>query len=171
MQIINSNIEDLPRIFELYKVATEFMISKNQVPWPKFSEDLIVDEISNLKQWKLVDNNKIACIWATTLNDALIWGADNAIPSLYLHRIATDPGYRGQALVSHVIEWADNYCKQNALKYVRLDTVGLNKGLIGHYKKLGMDFLGIKELENTKGLPDHYSKGPVCLFQREIFLQ
>ncbi len=49
-----------------------------------------------------------------------------------------------------------------------MDTVGVNKGLIGHYQKLGFEFIGTKKLENTNGLPDHYNKGPVCLFQREI---
>ncbi|MEL7006745.1 MAG: GNAT family N-acetyltransferase, partial [Bacteroidota bacterium] len=112
-------------------------------------------------------DNKIACIWATALNDELIWGAEDSEPSVYLHRIATSPNHRGQNLVKHVVSWADDYCKQHDLKYVRLDTVGLNQGLIGHYKKLGFHFLGTRVLENVSELPEHYSKGPVCLFQRK----
>ena len=49
-----------------------------------------------------------------------------------------------------------------------MDTVGFNKGLIGHYEKHGFTFLGRKELENTDGLPEYYKEGAVCLFQREV---
>jgi hypothetical protein len=47
-----------------------------------------------------------------------------------------------------------------------LDTVGLNKGLISHYKKFGFEFLGTKKLENTNELPKHYKDGEICYFQK-----
>ena len=64
--------------------------------------------------------------------------------------------------------WANIYGKKNNLKYIRMDTVGLNKPLIAHYEKLGFQFLGTKKLNNTVGLPDHYKKGEVCYFQKKI---
>jgi GNAT superfamily N-acetyltransferase len=168
MQIENSNIKDVPIIFELYRIATNYMKSKNQVAWPEFPEVLIVEEIKAQRQWKLTIEGEIACIWATALTDKLIWGSENNTPSVYIHRIATHPNYRGQKLVKHIVNWADEYCITNDLKYVRMDTVGFNKGLIDHYEQLGFTFLGTKELENSTGLPDHYKEGPVCLFQREV---
>ncbi len=144
------------------------MKSKKQVAWPEFARELIIEEIEDLRQWKLLKNGKIACVWATTLNDESIWGSENNDPSLYIHRIATNPDFRGQKLVKQIVSWADNYCITNNLNYVRMDTVGLNKGLIGHYGKLGFIFLGTKELDNVANLPKHYSEGPVCLFQREV---
>lgn len=168
MQIRNSDLNDIPKIFELYRIATQYMISKSQVPWPEFPKELILEEIKDQRQWKLSIEGEIACIWATTLNDELIWGDENNVPSVYIHRIATNPNFRGQNLVKHLVQWADNYSIANDLIYVRMDTVGLNKGLIGHYEKMGFNFLGTRELKNTEGLPDHYAKGPVCLFQREV---
>lgn len=168
MEIRNSDLNDLSEIFELYKIATNFMKSKNQIAWPEFARDLIIEEIEDLRQWKLLINGKISCIWATTLNDESIWGAENNDPSIYIHRIATNPDFRGQKLVKQIVSWADNYCINNNLNYVRMDTVGLNKGLIEHYEKLGFIFLGTKELDNVDNLPKHYSEGPVCLFQREV---
>ena len=168
MQITNSERSDSSIIFSLYRIATAYMKSKNQVAWPEFSKALIENEIEEKRQWKLVKDGQVACIWATTLNDELIWGAANNEPSLYIHRIATNPDFRGQNLVRHIVHWADEYGKNNNLKFVRMDTVGLNKGLIGHYEKLGFKFIGTKELENTEGLPDHYKEGPVCLFQRVV---
>ncbi|WP_340202553.1 GNAT family N-acetyltransferase [Ascidiimonas sp. W6] len=168
MEIRNSVLNDLPKIFELYHIATNFMQSKNQVAWPEFSRDLIIEEIEDLRQWKLLINGKIACIWATTLKDELIWGKENTDPSVYIHRIATDPYFRGQKLVKQIVRWADNYCINHHLDYIRMDTVGLNQGLIKHYEKLGFTFLGTKELDNVTNLPKHYSEGPVCLFQRKV---
>lgn len=167
MEIKNSDLTDISKIFELYGIATEYMKSKNQVAWPEFSKELIVSEIKEQRQWKLVIDNEIACIWASTLSDDLIWGTNDK-PSVYIHRIATNPNFRGRKLVNQVVQWADQYCMDNKLANIRMDTVGLNKGLIGHYEKLGFEFLGTKILENTDGLPDHYKEGPVCLFERKV---
>ena len=168
MRIENSTLADVSKIFELYRVARDFMKSKNQVYWPEFPKKLIINEIEENRQWKLLINEQIACIWATTLNDELIWGNENNEPSLYIHRIATNPEFRGQNLVRTLINWANEFGNNKNLKYIRMDTVGLNKGLISHYEKLGFEFLGTKEIKNTNGMPEHYKDGEVCYFQKEI---
>ena len=168
MEIINSKLSDLPQIFEFYRLATEYMKSKNEVHWPEFKKELITTEISENRQWKLLIDDRVACIWATTLSDELIWGSENATPSLYIHRIATYPEFRGQNMTSHLIEWANVYAKEKNLEYLRLDTVGLNQGLIRHYKSLGFTFLGTRRIETSTGLPGHYAQGPVCFFQRAV---
>ena len=168
MTIENSEHTDIDKIFDLYRIATNYMKSKNQVHWPEFSKDLIVNEIEENKQWKLLIDGQIACIWATTLNDELIWGSKKNEPSLYIHRIATNPNFRGKNLVEKLISWANEFGKKRNLEYLRMDTVGLNNGLINHYEKLGFQFLGTKEIENTNGLPEHYKKGEVCYFQKTI---
>lgn len=73
------------------------------------------------------------------LCNKLIWG-NKKEPSLYIHRIATNPEFRGQNLVKKLINWANEFGKNKDLKYIRMDTVVLNKGLIGHYEKLGFEF-------------------------------
>lgn len=168
MKIEHSTITDVPIIFEIYEIATKFMKSKNQVAWPQFQKKLILNEIDEKRQWKLLIDDQIACIWATAFNDELIWGVRDRESSLYIHRIATHPLFRGQKLVSKLMDWANDFGKLNKLKYIRMDTVGYNKGLIAHYKKFGFDFLGIEKLKNTEGLPAHYSEGGVCLFQKEV---
>ena len=58
--------------------------------------------------------------------------------------------------------------KENNKEFIRLDTVGENKGLIKHYQSCGFNFLGVFKLANTQGLPQHYHNASVSLF--EIFL-
>ena len=168
MEIKNSNKNDIQTIFKLYRVATEYMKSKNQVFWPEFPKELIETEIAEKRQWKLVIEDQIVCIWATALSDELIWGEENNAPSVYIHRIAANPNLRGQNFVKKIVDWADDYCKNNDLRYVRMDTIGHNQGLINHYTKYGFDHIGTRQLEVTDGLPDHYNDGDAYLFQREV---
>ncbi len=152
----------------MYSQATEYMISKNQVAWPIFEEAMIEEEIMANMQWKLNIDHEIACIWATTFSDEQIWGEKNDDPAVYIHRIASNPAFRGKKLVNHLVEWAKIFAVSNNKKFIRMDTVGLNQGLISHYGKMGFKFLGSKKLNNTEGLPDHYKQGEVCFFELKL---
>ncbi len=164
-QILNSNINDIDEIFRLYKIATDFQKTRYTVHWPEFERSLIESEIKEKRQWKIVADAKIACIWATTFSDPQIWEERNKDPAVYIHRIATNPDFRGQNLMGKITQWVKMFAIENQKKYVRMDTVGANPGLIHYYTKCGFDFLGLLKLKNTKGLPAHYNKATVSLFQ------
>ncbi|CAH0128434.1 MULTISPECIES: GNAT family N-acetyltransferase [unclassified Pedobacter] len=168
MQIKNSTIHDIAEIFRLYEIATDFQKTKYSVHWPNFELSLIETEIKENRQWKIIINGQVACIWATTFSDPQIWEEKNLDPAIYIHRIATNPDFRGQNLVGTIINWAKEYAKANGKRFVRLDTVGENRGLIQHYQKFGFDFLGLYELSNTDQLPAHYHQKPVSLFEMQI---
>jgi RimJ/RimL family protein N-acetyltransferase len=168
MKIENSSMDDLEDIFKFYKIATEFQQTKNSTVWPTFSRELVVSEIETLCQWKIVIDDQIACVWAITFEDPLIWEERNEDPSIYIHRIATNPVFRGQNLVGEIIKWAIDFAKEHDKKFVRLDTVGENIGLINYYQKCGFEFLGLFELKNTLGLPAHYHNATVSLFELQV---
>jgi RimJ/RimL family protein N-acetyltransferase len=165
MNIYNSQIDDIDRIFELYKTATAFQNEKTMVSWPNFERELVEKEISENRQWKLIIDNQIACVWATTDSDPQIWGAKNNDPSIYIHRISTSPKFRGKCLVKEIATWAKIYAEKRNKNYIRMDTVGENNRLINHYKKCGFEYLGLTKLKNTNELPNHYQNATVCLFQ------
>jgi GNAT superfamily N-acetyltransferase len=165
MDIQNATSTDIGEIFRLYKIATDFQKSKYIIHWPEFEVDLVQTEISENRQWKIIIDNKIACVWATTFNDPQIWEERNNDPAVYIHRIATNPEFRGQNLVGHIVVWAKQYALRNKKGFIRLDTVGENPGLITYYTKCGFDFLGLLKLQNTEGLPAHYDNATVSLFQ------
>jgi RimJ/RimL family protein N-acetyltransferase len=165
LQINNSSIHDIDEIFRLYKIATDFQKTRFSVHWPEFDRKLVETEILENRQWKIVIDSKIACIWATTFNDPQIWEERNEDPSVYIHRIATNPDFRGQNLVGQIVEWVKIYAKENQKEFVRMDTVGDNIGLVRYYEKCGFDFLGLLKLKNTEGLPAHYDNATVSLFQ------
>ena len=99
-------------------------------------------------------------------DDPQIWGELDADPSVYLHRIATHPDFRGRKMVGHVVQWA-RPARGRGRKVPRadLDTVGNNAALIRLYTGHGFDFLGAEDLEDVEGLPGHYADGPCLRFE------
>ena len=168
MEISNSTINDIDEIFELYTIATNYQKARSAFSWPDFERVLIELEIAENRQWKMSIDDAIACIWATTFSYPLIWEEKNNDPAVYIHRISTNPSFRGRNLVLHIVEWAKLYAKNNERKLIRMDTVGENEKLIEHYKKCGFNFLGLSKLKNTVGLPAHYKNATVSLFEINI---
>jgi len=165
-KIENSSMHDVPEIFRLYRLATEHQRAINApVVWPEFDKKMVEDEIRQNRQWKLILDNKIACVWAITFSDEQIWEERNADNAVYIHRIATNPEFRGNNFVGAIVEWAKEYAKKRGIDFVRLDTVGDNRKLIELYTNAGFNFLGLFNLKDTSGLPAHYHKLPACLFE------
>ena len=165
MDIRNSKIEDIDEIFRLYENAIKFQKINGAVPWAGITRTMVENEINEKRQWKLMINNSIACVWVTTFTDPQIWEKRNNDPSIYIHRIATDIPFRGKKLVSEIVQWGKNYAKINNKKFIRLDTAGENKKLIDYYQSCGFSFLGSSKLVHIDGLPQHYANVPVCLFE------
>lgn len=169
MKIENCDINDIDEIFRLYEIASAYQRSKNVVVWPTFERKLVETEIAEKRQWKLLIDGAIACNWAVTFSDAAIWEERDNEDSIYLHRIATNPEFRGRNFVNIIVDWAKLYANEKGKSFIRLDTLGKNVKLIEHYTNAGFNFLGISKLKNTEGLPLHYQEEPkCCLFEIRI---
>ena len=112
MKIEKCTVQDIEEIFRLYGIASAYQKAKQTVVvWPQFKRQLVETEIAENRQWKLIIDNVIACNWATTFSDEQIWEERNADAAIYIHRIATNPDYRGKNFVSLIVEWARGYAK------------------------------------------------------------
>lgn len=169
MKIINSTWVDITEIFRLYAVASEFQKTKKTVVvWPNFDRSLVETELAEKRQFKLLIEDEVACVWAITFTDQQIWEERNEDTAVYIHRIATNPKFRGQNFINVIVAWAKEYAQSNGKQYVRLDTLGKNTRLIKHYTDAGFSFLGMFDLKNTDALPVHYQEAPVCLFEIDL---
>lgn len=169
MKIENCTMADIDEIFRLYRIASDYQRAKKTVVvWPEFERQLVETEIQEKRQWKLLIDDAIACNWATTFSDEQIWEERNADAALYIHRIATNPGFRGHNFVSTIVSWAREYARSCGKDFIRLDTLGNNVKLIEHYTNAGFIFLGMFDLKNTNGLPAHYDGVPACLFEIKL---
>lgn len=169
MEIKNCTISDIDEIFRLYKIASDYQKEKKKVVvWPDFKRSLVETEINENRQWKMIIDGEIVCIWAIAFQDEQIWEEKNKDSAIYIHRIATNPNFRGRDFVSKIVAWSMDYAKLIDKQFVRLDTLGNNVKLIEHYKNAGFDFLGMFDLRNTDNLPEHYHNAPVCLFEIDL---
>jgi ribosomal protein S18 acetylase RimI-like enzyme len=169
MNIQNSTTADINEIFRLYKMASDYQKAKKTVVvWPNFERNLVETEIAENRQWKLIIDGQVACVWAITFSDEQIWEARNIDKAVYIHRIATNSNFRGNDFVKIIVEWAKRYAKNEQKDYIRLDTLGENIKLIEHYTGAGFDFLGMVDLKSTDGLPAHYKTAPACLFELKL---
>jgi len=167
MHIENSTEKDIPEIFRLYKLATA--LQKEKFPenqWPEFDRQLIETEVAEKRQFKIIIDGKVACVWAITYSDPEIWKQDDGVSSIYIHRIAVNPDFRGNNYVKLIVEWAKNFAQDK--KFIRMDTCGENLKLIQHYQNCGFEFLGIQKLQQAVNLPAHYQNADVCYFEIKL---
>ena len=170
MTIKNVTASDIEKIFALYKIASNYQREKKTViVWPDFDREMVLNEIAENRQFKLIVNNEVVCIWAITFSDEQIWEDSNTDSAIYIHRIAVNPNFRGNNYIATITNWAKEYALKKEIQFIRLDTLGENKNLITHYKNAGFHFLGLFNLKNTSNLPEHYKLAPVCLFEIDLY--
>ena len=169
MSIKNIVSADIERVFALYRIAANYQKEKRTViVWPSFDREMVEIEIAENRQFKLLVNNEVACIWAITFSDEQIWENSHKERALYIHRIAVNPDFRGNNYVDTIVAWAKEFAIEKGIQFIRLDTLGENTKLIEHYKNAGFAFLGLFTLKNTSNLPQHYKLAPVCLFEIDL---
>ena len=168
MEIENCSLNDINEILRLYKAARQLQTQRKMVVWPSFEDAFIENEIQERRQWKMVVDNVIVCNWAITFEDKEIWGEKDKEDAIYIHRICTNPKFRGNRYIDNIVHWAKEYASKIGKQYIRLDTLGNNTKLIEHYTSSGFVFLGMFVLTETSTLPLHYQEEPnCCLFEME----
>lgn len=169
LKILPITLEEIETVFEFYTTASKHQQAIKAVAiWPEFERTPIKKEIEEGRQWKIIVNNQVVCIWAITFSDPDIWEERNTDSAIYIHRIATHPNFRGNNCVSEIVKWAKVYAKKENKQYIRLDTVGNNLKLIDYYQKSGFDYLGQFNLKNRENLYGHYKRDAVCLFEIKL---
>ncbi|MBA3665914.1 MAG: GNAT family N-acetyltransferase [Bacteroidetes bacterium] len=168
MQIIKSTAEDINVIFDLYDKAIVFQKVNSTQHWLPFERSLVEKELKEDRQWKIMMNGDVACVFAIAFSDPFIWKEKNSDSAIYIHRIVTNPLFRGNNFVAGIVEWAKHFARENYLKYIRMDTWGDNLKLKEHYLKFGFNYLGIITPEKTDQLPSHYSSITLALFELSV---
>lgn len=164
IQVLNSQINDVDTIFDFYDMAIVHQKKVFNKHWQGFSRTLVETEIAENRQYKILVDGALACIFAVTFSDQLIWG-DRDHDAIYIHRIVTHPDFRGYAFVKEIIKWAKKYASANTIKYIRMDTWADNEKLLAYYTGCGFDYVGVVTMEKTEGLPKHYEGISLSLFE------
>ncbi|WP_205945313.1 GNAT family N-acetyltransferase [Pedobacter hiemivivus] len=168
MEVIKSTDQDIDAIFELYDAATAYQKVVGSINWLGFERAMVAQTIKDDLQWQIVVDGEMACVFTLTLSDPLIWEEKDKDPAVYIHRIATNPKFRGMHFVKHIVGWVKNYAVEKQKSYIRMDTGAGNEKLNNYYVSCGFTYLGVTKLTNTVGLPLHYAKGTFSLFEIKL---
>ena len=168
MEIILSQKEDIDVIFELYEAAIAFQKQVGTNSWKGFERAMIEQEIDEKRHFVIKDENQVTATFVLTYNDPIIWKEADKDSALYIHRIATNPNFRGRSYVQKIVNWVIEYARKTEKDYVRLDTTSGNERLNQYYIKCGFTYKGISHIEWTKELPEHYKDGSFALFEIKI---
>ena len=168
MEFTNSNKEDFDEIFRLYAAAIEFQKAKFHRAWLPFDRAMIECEIAEKRNWKFVIDGKIVCIYSVTFEDPFIWKEKSLEPAIYIHRIVTNPEFRGRKFVPKITGWAHEYAKSLGKKFIRMDTWGDNQKLLDYYVECGFEFLGVITPTASADLPPHYEGITLSLFEIKL---
>jgi len=129
---------------------------------------MVEAEIREKRQWKIIVNDKIACVFVTAFNDPFIWKEKDADPAVYLHRIATNPAFRGMGFVKLIVDWSKEFAQQHQKEFIRLDTGSDNEKLNNYYISCGFNYLGVINPDASPALPLHYKMGGYSLFEMKL---
>ncbi|MFD2582918.1 GNAT family N-acetyltransferase [Pedobacter vanadiisoli] len=164
LQVLNSEAADIDIIFGFYDMAIAYQKKVFNKHWQGFGREMVQAEIDENRQYKILVDGVVACVFAVTFNDPLIWGVRDQ-DAIYIHRIVTHPEFRGYAFVKEIIKWAKDYAMKKGLKFIRMDTWADNKKLLEYYTGCGFDYVGLVTMDRTNGLPKHYEGISLSLFE------
>ncbi|MGV9003347.1 GNAT family N-acetyltransferase [Flavobacterium sp.] len=165
MEILLSKTSDIDAIFELYDAATAFQKKVGTNSWKGFEHTMVEKEIAAQRHFVIRDDNQISATFVLAFSDPIIWKEADKDPSVYIHRIATHPDFRGRNYVQKILYWTKEYAKKEGKNFVRLDTTSGNEPLNQYYLKCGFTYKGNSEIEWTNELPEHYKDGSFALFE------
>ncbi len=169
MHILNSNTGDIEAIFNIYNAAIVYQKAHFHSHWIAFDRQKLEKEIEEKRHWKIMmEDGEIGGIFSITYNDADIWFEKDNNISIYIHRIAVNPLYRGVGFVPHIIDWAKNYVRNNGRKFIRIDTFSDNDKLIAYYLHCGFVYAGVKSPRITADSPPHYVGITLGLYEIEV---
>jgi GNAT superfamily N-acetyltransferase len=168
MEIINATKEDLETLMSLYDSAIAHQKAVSDLVWKGFDKTMVVKEIEENRQWKIIIDNRIACVFMTAYNDPAIWDERDTDSAIYIHRISTNPDFRGRGFTKLITDWAIDFAKANHIDNVRLDTWQDNAKLHQIYLNAGYTYVGKKLMIPAEDLPKHYWGTTLGLFEIKV---
>ena len=168
MKFENAESSDVERIFGLYDEAINFQKQVFDKHWLGFDRELVDREIAEGRLWKIVEGEDIACIFSVVYEDPILWGENSGESAMYIHRIVTDSKFRGRGYAKTITNWAKQYARENALRFVRMDTWADNQKLLDYYRACGFKITGVVTPTESDTLPKHYRGLTLSLLEVDL---
>ncbi len=164
----NTTAADLEFVYWLFDEAIAYQQRKGFSGWTSYDKAHLHQEVTDQRQFKIVYNGVIVCIYSICLSDRLIWRTRENGDAVYLHRIVVNPHFKGRRLFGKILEWAIDYGVAHNLKYIRMDTWADNPGIIAYYGQFGFTLLETYTTPDTPELPIQHRDLHVALLEYAI---
>jgi|GEM_PF-559682 len=160
--------DELQQIFLLFEEAIEFQKKNNYIGWKSYDKEFVKSDIQNQLLYKIIKDDKIACIFSICFKDDLIWREKEHGDAVYLHRIILNQNFKGEKLFKKVLEWAKVFAAERKLNYIRMDTWAENEKIISYYKSYGFSFIENYTTPGTDNLPEQHRNLNVALLELNL---
>ncbi len=138
--IKKASIKDLDELYLLTKNCAQHLIENEIYQWNEYypSLEVLKNDIELQQLWKFENNNEIVgIIVLTEVEDeeykSVQWLTNNT-NNLYIHRLAVQPKFQGKGYAQQLMDFAENYARENNFNSVRLDTFSQNLRNIKFYE-------------------------------------
>ena len=166
--IIHTNLDDLPFIYSLFDDAIIYQRRNGYPDWKDYSKDVLEDDILKQKQFKIIINEEIACIFTCCLEDKIVWRERDQSDAIYLHRIVSNKDHKGQKLFQDVLSFTISKCKELNRQFIRLDTWANNDSIINYYASFGFDIVKYSINPDIPELPIQMRGNRVALMEYKL---
>ena len=168
MHIVPTVSDDLRVIRGLFDQAVLYQQAKGLPMWNQYDKTALMADLRQKIQYKLCFDHEIAQVFSVFMSDPLTWGEREDNKAIYLHRIISNPAYKGQRILQHVMDWSINFAIQQQREYLRLDTWASNPQMREYYQSVGFEYQGNAFIADIPQVPPPYRNYEVALFQIRV---
>jgi len=141
----SSDLQDIKKLTEACAVAMQqkqiFQWNEHYPSLEKLSADIEKGELYVLKSENEIKGIIVLTDFMDEEYHSVEWITESG-KNLYIHRLATHPEYWGEGYGRILMDFAENYARQNKYISVRLDTFSQNKRNQKFYESRGYRRLG-----------------------------
>ena len=154
--IKKSTYNDIDEIMIIIEQAKEYFTQKEFFQWNKEypNKDTIKNDIDKNNSFIVLLDNNIVGTFSLIVGEDMCYKniCGNWISNdLYatIHRLAIHNHYKRKGISHKIIKYCENFCIDNNIKTLRIDTHSLNKPMINFIEKNNFQYCGIIQ---TRGL-------------------
>jgi ribosomal protein S18 acetylase RimI-like enzyme len=167
-KIVPSTNNDLHLVYQFFDAAVVYQKRNNYPDWEGFDKKALELDMLEDRQYKIVIDEEIACVFSICLADKIIWKERDQNDAIYIHRIAVNPVFKGQKQFRKIMDWTIEYARANRKSFIRMDTWAKNPVIIEYYKSFGFEVLGDLTTPDTQELPIHNRNIELVLLEYRI---
>ena len=138
-----AKIQEIPQIVAITQACARDMMQQNIFQWNEHypSKQIFLHDIKRNELYVLTKNNEIiGCVVLSSKMDKeyklIAWLTPND-HNLYIHRLAIHPTFQHKGYAQELMNFAENFAKQNKYQSIRLDTFSKNPRNQNFYKQRG----------------------------------